>query len=170
MRVLFSERFRVPVKISALLASMLLFTPLFVSEVFAMKPADLEKFATDYAAAWSSQSPDALASFYAADGVLIVNGGEPAVGRAAVAAKARTFMEAFPDMVVSLDRLDERDHTVEFHWIWTGTNTGPGGTGNAVRLKGYEEWTFSPEGLIARSDGHYDDVDYQRQVKGEQGK
>ena len=170
MSVIFPERFRMAAWASTLLACMLLCTPLSVREAFAMKPADLQQFASEYAAAWSSQDPEALASFYAADGVLIVNGGEPAVGRAAVAAKARSFMEAFPDMVVALDRLDDRGHTVEFHWIWTGTNTGPGGTGNAVRLKGYEEWTFGPNGLIARSDGHYDDADYQRQVNGEGGK
>jgi hypothetical protein len=30
-----------------------------------------------------------------------------------------------------------------FRWIWTGTNTGPGGTGQSVRMYGYEEWTIA---------------------------
>jgi len=49
----------------------------------------------------------------------------------------------------------------------TGTNTGPGGTGKAVNLNGYERWTFSPNGLLQTSDGHFDDDDYQRQLRGE---
>lgn len=47
----------------------------------------------------------------------------------------------------------------------TGTNTGPGGTGKAVRISGYEEWTFGTEGLIAESKGHFDETEYNRQLK-----
>ncbi len=45
---------------------------------------------------------------------------------------------------------------VEYHWTFTGTNTGPGGTGNAVRVSGFGEWTIDDDGLIAASVGHYD--------------
>jgi hypothetical protein len=44
-------------------------------------------------------------------------------------------------------------------------NTGPGGTGRAVRINGYEEWTFGPGDLIAESRGHFDAAEYQRQLK-----
>jgi uncharacterized protein (TIGR02246 family) len=126
---------------------------------------DLADFGRRYAAAWSSQNPAQLASFYAEDGSLIVNGGSPSTGRTAIAAKAQSFMTAFPDMVVTLDRMDEHgDHPV-FRWIWTGTNTGPGGTGKFVRISGYEEWTLDSNGLITKSDGHYDEAEYQRQLK-----
>jgi hypothetical protein len=73
-------------------------------------------------------------------------------------------MTAFPDMVVALDRMDEHDGHPVFRWIWTGTNTGPGGTGRFVRMTGYEEWTFDADGLIAKSDGHYDEAEYRRQL------
>jgi ketosteroid isomerase-like protein len=126
---------------------------------------DLTDFGRRYAAAWSSQNPAQLASFYAEDGSLIVNNGAPSTGRAAIAAKAQSFMTAFPDMLVTLERMDEHgDHPV-FRWIWTGTNTGPGGTGKFVRITGYEEWTLNSNGLIAKSDGHYDEAEYQRQLK-----
>lgn len=124
----------------------------------------LKQFAQGYAAAWSSQDPVALAAHYAEDGMLQVNDGEPAVGRAAVEATARSFMEAFPDMVVALHRLELSGEHVNFHWHWTGTNTGPGGTGAAVDLYGYEQWTFSDDGLIQQSRGHYDEVEYQNQL------
>jgi hypothetical protein len=47
-----------------------------------------------------------------------------------------------------------------------GTNTGPGGTGNKVRISGYELWKIGDDGLIAESQGHFDAADYERQLKG----
>jgi SnoaL-like domain len=127
-------------------------------------PANLTDFATRYAAAWSSHHPESLAGFYSDSGALVVNGGTPSVGRAAIRATARSFMTAFPDMLVRMDSvLDRGDHAV-FNWTWTGTNTGPGGTGRVVRTNGYEEWTFSADRLILESKGHYDEAEYQHQV------
>ena len=124
----------------------------------------LNNFATRYATAWSSQDPASLASFYSENGSLAINGGAPSMGRAAIEAAAGDFMTAFPDMVVKLTRLEREGDKLVFHWHWTGTNTGPGGTGNAVDLTGYEVWTMDPDGLIAASLGHYDADAYQRQV------
>jgi len=125
---------------------------------------DLRDFATRYAAAWSSQDPEAFSSFYAENGLLRVNDGEPSIGRNAIANTARSFMDAYPDMVVRLVELRETNAHVEFHWHWTGTNTGPGGTGNAVDLRGYEQWILTEDGLILESLGHYDEAEYERQL------
>ena len=130
-----------------------------------MKHTELIDFATRYAAAWSSQQPTSLAACYGESGSLSVNAGAPAVGRTAIAAKAQDFMSAFPDMVVKLDQVHGTGNQAIFRWIWTGTNTGPGGTGKAVRIAGFEEWSFGADGLIAQSQGHYDEADYQRQVQ-----
>lgn len=129
-----------------------------------MDSAELQDFGTRYAAAWSSQDPALLASFYGGGGTLKVNDGEPSVGRAAVTETARSFMTGFPDMLVVMDSVIPADGGAVFHWTWTGTNTGPGGTGLPVRISGYEEWTFGPDGLIAQSLGHYDEAEYQRQM------
>jgi hypothetical protein len=129
-------------------------------------PGDRTSFATRYAAAWSGKDPVAFGAFYDEAGSLIVNGSASA-GRAAIVETARSYMAAFPDMVVRMDSLREDAGATVFHWTWTGTNTGPGGTGRAVNLAGYERWTFSADGLIMRSDGHFDDDEYQRQLKGE---
>lgn len=134
-----------------------------------MSPSELTDFATRYAAAWSSQNPEDLASFYAEEGSLTVNAGDPAGGRTAIAAKASGFMEAFPDMVVTMDSVIQEANHATFHWTWTGTNTGPGGTGRSVRISGYEEWTFSADGLIVESKGHYDEAEYQRQMNDDSG-
>ena len=34
----------------------------------------------------------------------------------------------------------------------------------SVRVPGYEEWMIAPNGLIAESRGHYDQVEYERQL------
>ena len=74
-------------------------------------------------------------------------------------------MTAFPDMVVTMDSVGIEGGRAVYRWTLTGTNTGPGGTGNAVRINGYEEWTFGADGLIADSKGHFDTTEYNRQLK-----
>jgi steroid delta-isomerase-like uncharacterized protein len=130
-----------------------------------MNQVDLTDLGTRYAAAWSSQDPALLASFYTDNGTLMVNDGPPSVGRAAVTATARAYMTAFPDMVVKMTEMSQQDGHPVFHWLWTGTNTGPGGTGKSVRMTGYEVWTLDAHGRITLSKGHYDEAEYQRQLK-----
>ena len=40
-------------------------------------------------------------------------------------------------MTVTFDKLEPRGDRTAFHWTLTGTNTG---TGNRVRISGYELW------------------------------
>jgi hypothetical protein len=74
-------------------------------------------------------------------------------------------MTAFPDMRVLMDNIVVRDRGAEYHWTLVGTNSGPGGTGNSVRISGFEEWTIGDDGLIAESQGHYDQAEYDRQLQ-----
>jgi len=127
-------------------------------------PVRLGQFAEDYAAAWRSMDSNRVAAHFAANGSLTVNDGAPATGRDAIAATAEGFYEALPDMQVYCDNVVIEGQSIEFHWTFTGTNTGPGGTGMAVRISGYEEWTIDDDGLIARSLGHYDTAEYARQL------
>jgi predicted ester cyclase len=127
--------------------------------------ADLTKFAKRYAEAWCSQDPDKVAAFFAERGSISINDKPPAVGRAAIAKQAQAFMTTFPDMVVTFDKLDSKPNGTEFHWTLTGTNTGPGGTGNRVRISGYELWKIDNDGLIVESKGHFDAEEYERQFK-----
>ena len=73
-------------------------------------------------------------------------------------------MTAFPDMVVSFDALVPTEFGTEFHWTLEGRNTGPAGTGNRVRISGYELWQLGTDRLIARSEGHFDVDEYERQL------
>jgi hypothetical protein len=105
-----------------------------------------------------------VASFFSTNGSLKINDGAPNVGRRGIAEAARSFMKDFPDIQVSFDDLRENGPRVEYHWTLTGTNTGPSGTGNKVRISGFESWLFSTDGLIEDSLGYFDAVDYARQV------
>jgi predicted ester cyclase len=73
-------------------------------------------------------------------------------------------MTAFPDMVVTMDSVILEGSRAVYRWTLTGNNTGPGGTGKAVRISGHEEWTFGADGLIAESKGHFDEAEYNRQL------
>jgi hypothetical protein len=127
-------------------------------------PARLTDFAARYTAEWSSHRASGVAGFYSETGSLTINDGPAAIGRKGIEGAAQSFMTAYPDLVVTFDRLEPRGDRVLYHWTLTGTNTGPGGTGNPVRISGYEDWKIGPDGLIAESMGHYDAREWDRQV------
>jgi hypothetical protein len=68
-------------------------------------------------------------------------------------------------MVVKMDHGSQAAGHAIVRWTWTGTNTGPGGTGRFVRINGYEERTIGADGLIAELKDHFDEAEYQRQLK-----
>lgn len=130
-----------------------------------MSAEGLREFATRYTAAWCSQNPANVAAAYNENGSLQVNDSPPAIGREAITEVARGFMSAFPDMEVIMDGLEIREDRVLYHWTLVGTNTGPGGSGNAVRISGHEHWRIDEDSLIAESKGHFDEAEYQRQLQ-----
>jgi uncharacterized protein (TIGR02246 family) len=128
--------------------------------------SELLEFARRYTEAWCSGEPARVAEHYSPDGSLTINGGSPAIGREAITEAARGFMDGFPDLGVEMDKLKTGGDSPEYHWTLTGTNTGPGGTGRAVRISGFEQWTIGDDGLIAASLGSYDEADWNRQING----
>ena len=126
-----------------------------------MTSDELNDFAARYADAWCSHDPEAVMAFYAPNASISVNHGAPVP----IGEVARSFIRDFPDMIVTFDKLEPREGAVAFHWTLIGTNTGPGGTGNKVRISGYELWKIDNDGLIAESKGHFDAAEYERQLK-----
>lgn len=129
------------------------------------EPAKLRDFAVRYTAAWCSQDAASVAAFYSPRGSLTVNRGAPAVGRSEITELAQSFMTAFPDLQLLMDELLVRVDCAEYHWTLIGTNTGPGGTGQRVRISGFELWQIGTDGLIAASQGQFDAADYRRQLE-----
>lgn len=126
---------------------------------------DIEVFAKSYAQVWCSQRPNFVSYFFAEDGELTINDGETAKGTNAITNVVKGFMEAFPDMVVSMDSLITKSDKTRFYWTLTGTNNGTNGTGNKVNISGFEEWTINDKGLIQKSNGFFDNKEYERQIE-----
>jgi hypothetical protein len=118
----------------------------------------IEQLAREYTAAWCSRDPSRVAAHYSPGGTIAVNGGDPAP----VAGVAESFVAAFPDIQVFMDDLVVVDDVVEYHWTFTGTSAE---TGKSVRIPGFEEWTIGADGLVASSRGHFDEAEYERQLR-----
>jgi hypothetical protein len=112
----------------------------------------LDDFARRYTEAWCSQEPTRVAAHYATSGSLTINDGP-------------SFMVAFLDLQVLMDDVRAKGDQAVYRWTLLGTNTGMGGTGRSIRISGFEEWTFGDGGLIAKSLGHFDQSDYDRQLE-----
>jgi nuclear transport factor 2 (NTF2) superfamily protein len=118
----------------------------------------IEELARGYTAAWCSRDPAGVAAHYAPGGRIAINGGEATP----ITEVAESFIAAFPDIAVFMDDLVYKDGLVEYHWTFTGTSAE---TGKWVRIPGFEAWTIGADGLIASSHGHYDHLEYDRQLR-----
>lgn len=117
----------------------------------------------DYADAWSSHDPARVADFYAEDGQIVINNGEPIRGRAAIADMAAGFYAAFPDLKVYCDSFRRAGNHVLFSWTLEGHHAQ---TGRLVRVPGWEEWDLDEDGKVASSRGWFDAEEYQAQIDG----
>ena len=113
----------------------------------------------------SSSKFNFVSYFFAKDGVLQINDGPPAKGTNAITSVVKGFMDAFPDMVVSMDSVITKSNKTRFYWTTTGTNNGTNGAGNKVNFSGFEEWIINDKGLIQESKGYFDNKEYERQLK-----
>ena len=130
-----------------------------------LDPAEIRNVAEGYTATWCSRSAEAVAAYFAEDAKSIINDGEPSFGRATIAAAMEAFFADFPDLVLHMDDLRSGGNKAIFLWTLEGTNSGAGGTGNSVRIRGWQNWRLSDELLIVEADGGYDAAEYERQVR-----
>ncbi len=117
--------------------------------------------AAGYTAAWNSGSPEAVASFYAPDGNIVINGGKPWVGRKGIAEMAAGFFADVPDLKLACDAVRCAGNHVAYFWTFTGTHAT---TKNPLRVVGWEEWDLDAELKVTSSRGWYDAADYERQT------
>jgi hypothetical protein len=124
----------------------------------------LREFAERFAAAWSSQNAASVAALYSPRGTRSGNGAAPTVGRSAIEVAVQQFMTSFPDLRITLDDVMVVGGNPEIHWALTGVNSGPGGTGQRVSIKGIEEWRMGKDGLIEESRNHFSIANFRRQM------
>ncbi len=125
--------------------------------------ADIAQIAAAYTAAWNSGSAEAVATFYAPDGTIVINRGTPWEGRAGVAAMAAGFFADVPDLSLTCDGLRIAGDHVAYLWTFTGHHAQ---TRNPLRITGWEEWDLDAGGKVKTSCGWFDAADYARQVAG----
>ncbi len=122
-----------------------------------------EQLGRDYSAAWSSKSPAAVAAFFAEDGEIAINGGQPMKGRKAIADMAAGFYAAFPDLIVRCDGVRVAGRHVLFLWTLEGRHAE---TRNFVAVSGWEEWDLDDASKVTSSLGWFDTGDYEGQIAG----
>ncbi len=123
----------------------------------------VEKMAADYTAAWNSKSAEAVASFYALDGEITINNGDPWSGRSRVEDMAAGFYADVPDLTLTCDDVRCAGTHVIFVWTFTGHDAS---SGNPLNIRGWEEWELTDTLEVKASRGWFDAEDYARQAEG----
>ncbi len=116
-----------------------------------------------YTAAWNSGSPEAVAEFYAKDGSIVINRGEPWKGRTGIAEMAAGFFADVPDLALVCDKVRCAGDHVVYLWTFTGTHSG---TQASLSISGWEEWDLDEDLKVKASRGWFDTNDYERQTAG----
>jgi uncharacterized protein (TIGR02246 family) len=119
------------------------------------------EIARAYTAAWNTGSPDAVASFFAPEGQIIINDGDPWLGRAGVAQMAAGFFADVPDLLLACDGVRVAGNHVVYLWTFTGTHAA---SKRKLRVTGWEEWDLDETLKVVISCGWFDADDYARQT------
>lgn len=126
-------------------------------------PHAAARMAREYTSAWNSGSAGRVAACFAESGQIVINGGEPWLGRSRIAEMAAGFFADVPDMSLRCDEFRCAGSHAIYVWTFTGHDAT---TGRSLQVRGWEEWDIG-EGLeISASRGWFDADDYARQASG----
>ena len=130
-----------------------------------MTRSEIDTLLARHQQSFASQSAATIAADHVENGTFYSPAAGTVTGRAEIQKVYEYWLTAFPDMVLTMDSVRLVDAGAEYFWTFQGTNSGPGGSGQRVKFSGYEEWTLSETGLIARSLGHFDEAEYNHQLQ-----
>jgi len=99
----------------------------------ALDQQQVRAMAVDYTAAWNSGSTEAVASFYAAEGRIVINRGKPWVGHKGIAKMAAGFFTEVPHLKLVCDQVHCAGDHVAYFWTFTGAHAA---TKNVLRVAG----------------------------------
>lgn len=126
-----------------------------------MDTMKIAQMAQDYTNAWNSKSAEAVASFYAQDGEIVINLGEPWSGRDRVQDMADGFFIDVPDLTLTCDDVRISGQHALFLWTFTGHDAT---SGNPLKIHGWEEWDLNHEMEVQASRGWFDADAYSHQT------
>ena len=129
-----------------------------------MNKVELEEFGRGYEKAWCSLVPEEPFSYQAKNCALSINDGDPMTSAEDRLRTLAGFVEAFPDLKITMREIVKEERGTVFYWNLKGTNTGPGGTGNSVDIDGCEVWKLDANDKIAELRGYFDAGEYDRQL------
>jgi steroid delta-isomerase-like uncharacterized protein len=120
------------------------------------------------AEAWNAHDSQAIARFYAEDATLHDAGGQTATGRAAIAERARLYLDAFPDMRLEVGPIEVDGNTCTMEWTARGTHggslAGMPPTGRAVVVEGCDVAQFGEDSLIHSETDYWNEAAMMRQL------
>ena len=127
-----------------------------------MDPMKVTKIAADYTSAWNSKSPEAVAGFFAEDGEIVINCGDPWSGRSGVRDMAAGFYSDVPDLSLNCDDVRVSNNHVLFLWTFVGHSSA---TRNPLKIHGWEEWDLNEDLMVQSSRGWFDAEAFKQQVE-----
>ena len=98
---------------------------------------------------------------FAEGGAIVINRGEPWIGRERIAEMAAGFFADVPDMSLTCDEIRCAGSHAVYVWTFIGRDAK---TGHALKMQGWEEWDFDTDLKVRSSRGWYDAEDYAAQI------
>lgn len=134
-----------------------------LASVHLMDMETVRALAANYTAAWNAKSAAVVASFFAENGSIVINLGEPWEGRAGVQDMAAGFYADVPDLNLTCDDVRFSGNHVVFVWTFTGHDAT---TNQPLNIRGWEELDLDSDMKVSASRGWFDAVDYAKQAQG----
>jgi steroid delta-isomerase-like uncharacterized protein len=120
------------------------------------------------AEAWNAHDAAAVGMLYAADATQRDVGGQTFNGRDAIAARARMFMDAFPDLRLDLGAIEVDGDTFTLEWTASGINSGSlagmPATNRTVKVEGCDVVKVGDDSLIHSESAYWNEAAMLRQM------
>jgi steroid delta-isomerase-like uncharacterized protein len=118
--------------------------------------------------AWNAHDEAAVAAFFAEDATLYDAGGETSRGREGIAARAKRYMDAFPDMRLEVTSVEVDGNRFTMEWRASGTNSGSlagmPATNKPAVVEGCDVGEVREDGLIERETDYWNEASLMRQL------
>jgi steroid delta-isomerase-like uncharacterized protein len=118
--------------------------------------------------AWNVHDPAAVAAFFAEDATVHDAGGETAVGRDAIEARAKVYIDAFPDLRLEIRSIEVDGNRFAMEWQASGTNTGSLAgmpvTNKPAVIEGCDCGDIGEDGLIRTETDYWNEASMMRQL------
>jgi steroid delta-isomerase-like uncharacterized protein len=118
--------------------------------------------------AWNARDERAIAEFFAADATLHDAGGDTARGRDEIAARAKQYLDAFPDLRLEIASIEVDGNRGTLEWKAIGTNSGSlagvPATNRSVVIEGCGVADIGDDGLIHRETDYWNEASMMRQL------